>query len=112
VDAHQFRSESAMTDALANSIAHVLLGSVLGPNGEEAGNRLSLEGVRVGSREDGALDIRVGKLEAASLRLVAGPFALEVERLSVHQLAGSVRIDAGGPRVDALQAASAELAGV
>lgn len=98
-----------MTDALAASITGALLGWQLGPTGQQASNRFSLEGLTVGPQRDGMREFGLQKLEAVSLVLAAGPFTLEVERLSVHGLVGKVRVDAGTPRLSSLEAQSVEL---
>jgi hypothetical protein len=101
-----------MTDLLAASIIDLVLGVQLGAAGQDASNRFSLEGVTSGSTVDGVLELRIHKLEAASLRLASGPFTVEIGHLALHQLIGQVRIDAGRPRLRSLEAAGAELSDV
>ncbi|TFZ05601.1 hypothetical protein EZ313_02750 [Ramlibacter henchirensis] len=101
-----------MAAALAASIIDSLLRSTLGPAGQDAGNRVSLDGLSLGTREDGALEIGIRRLEAASLRVASGPFVLEVGKLAVDRLVAPVRIEGGRPRFSTLEAAGAELSGV
>lgn len=100
-----------MAPTLASSVLDAVLGLQLGPIEEDAGNRLSAEGVTFGARHDGAVEFRIRKLEAASLRLGAGPLVLEVGRLAVSGLIGRMRTE-GSPRLCAVEAAEAELSGV
>ena len=101
-----------MHDALAASIFHALLGLELGATRQEAGNRFSIEGLTVGANADRALQTRITKLAAASLRLACGPFTLEVSSLALHQVVAQVRMDQGRPRLLCLDASTAELSGV
>src|SRR4051794_1304335 len=101
-----------MDAALAASIIDALPGLVLGSADEDASNRFTLEGLTWTPGRDGALEFAIRRFETASLRLASGPLALEVGLLTLHKLAGQVRIEGGRPRVCALAAASAELAGV
>jgi hypothetical protein len=100
---------SSMADALAASIANLLLGLELGPMAREAGNRFSLEGLVVAAEKEGARELGIRKLDAASLRLASGPLVVEIGRLAVHELVGLVRIEEGKPRLSSLEAARAEL---
>lgn len=101
-----------MDAALTASILDALTGLQLGAIDQETRNRFSLEGVTVGASKEGGHEIGIRKLEAASLRLASGPLVLEVGSLALQQVVGQVRIDAGQPRIDALEAANAELTGV
>lgn len=101
-----------MTTALAASIVDAVLGMTLASTGQDAGNRLLLQGLALGSRDDGALEIGIGRIEAASLRVASGPLVLEVGQLALHELVALVRIEEGRPRLFSLRAASAELSGV
>ena len=101
-----------MTAALAPSLIDALLASTLGAAGKDSGNRVSLEGLTVGSTKDGALEIGVRRIEAASLRVTSGPLVLEAGKLAFDQLVARVRIEAGRPRLSSLVAAGAELSGV
>ncbi len=62
-----------MTAALASSLIDLLLASTLG--GPQAGNRVSLEGLSWSATKDGALEIGVRRMEAASLRIASGPLS-------------------------------------
>jgi hypothetical protein len=101
-----------MPAALAASIIDLVRGLTLGPADPEPGNRVSLEGLTSGSRDDGTLEIGIRKIEAASLRMTSGPFMLEVGQLALHKAVALVRIEGGKPRLCALEAASAELSAV
>ena len=101
-----------MAHALASSLIDALLAVELGAAGRGASNRFSLEGVTFGSKPDGALEIGIGRLEAAAVRLRFGPIVAEAGRLVLRELVGHVRIDQGKPRLTSLEAAGAELAGV
>ena len=101
-----------MADALAASILDLLPGLALGPAGQEDGNRLALEGVTLDSGADGTLQAGIRKLEASSLRLASGPLVLEVERATLLQLMGQVRVHGGRPHLRSLEAASADLSGL
>ena len=101
-----------MADALASSVIDALLGVELGATGQDASNRLSLDGVTFASNADGTLVIGIRRFEAASLRITSGPLVMEVGRLTLRQLVGHVRVDQGMPRLSSLQAADAELSGV
>lgn len=97
-----------MADTLAASILHVLLGLKLDSTGPEASNRCSVEGLVSRPDEGGALGIGMRKFEAVALRLAAGPHVLEIGRLTLQQLAGSVCLEEGKPCLSSLQAAGAE----
>ena len=101
-----------MVDALAAFVIDALLGLKLGATGQDISNRFSLEGLTLGSKVEGALEIGIRRFEADSLRLESGSLVLEVGRLALHQLVGQVGIDQGRPRLRSLEAADAELSGV
>jgi hypothetical protein len=94
--------------ALAASLIDTVLGLAIAPAGPESSNRISLEGLTLGSRDDGAREIGIRKLEAASLRVASGPLTLEIGHFALHELMAQVRIEGGRPRLSALEAASAE----
>lgn len=94
------------------SIIDFVLGLALAPTDQESSNRFSLEGLSFGARNDGALEIGIRRLAAASLRVASGPLILEVEHLALHEIVALVRTEAGKPRLSALQAAGAEVSGV
>jgi hypothetical protein len=96
----------------AASIIDLLLGLTLSHAGGEPANRFSLEGLTSSRKDDGALEIRIRKFEAASLRVASGPIVLEVGNLALNQLVVLVRTEEGRPRLSAMEAASAELSGV
>lgn len=101
-----------MPDALAASLIDIVLGLQLGSADQEAANRVSLEGLTVGSTAGHALECRIRSLAATSLRLASGPLVLEVGRLALNDIVAQVRLDEGRPRLSSLAAASAELSGV
>lgn len=101
-----------MAASLAASIIDFVLDLAQASTEQDPNNRVSLEGLTFGSRNDGALEIGIRRLEAASLRVASGPLLLEIGQLALHKLVAVVRIEAGRPRLGALEAASAELSGV
>ena len=101
-----------MAAALAASLIDFLAGLALAPAGQVAGNRIALEGLTFGSGQDGALEVGIRKLEAASLRLASGPLVLELGKATLHELAATMRTEEGKPRLHSLAAADAELSGV
>lgn len=101
-----------MATSLASSLVDVLLGLNLGSAGEGSNNRIAIEGLASRLREDGAMEVEVGMLEAASLRLASGAFVFEVGKLVLDKLLAVVRIEGGRPRLATLEAAGAELSGM
>lgn len=101
-----------MNDALAHALLRLLLGSELGSTGQQADNRVSLEGVTWRAREDGALEVGLRKLEADALRLAGGPLTVEAGRIALHRIVAQAHLVNGQPRLRALEAAAAELSGV
>lgn len=101
-----------MAAAPVPSIADLLLGLALGSTQQEAGNRVSLEGLAFAARPDGMLEIGIRKFEAAALRAASGPLTLELARLAVHELVAVVRMEGGRPRLQSFEAAGAELSEV
>lgn len=102
----------AMSKPLAASIVDFVLGLALAPADQESGNRFSLEGLSLRAGRDGELQVGIGRFTVASLRVASGPLMLEVEYLALHEVVALVRIEAGRPRLQALEAAGAELSGV
>lgn len=98
-----------MADALAASLLRFLLGLELGAVGPATGNRCSVEGLVTKPADGGTLDIGIGRLEAVSLRLESGPLSVEIGRLALHQVLGSVRAEQGQLHLASLQVAGAEL---
>lgn len=98
-----------MADALSASLLRFLPGLELDAVGPGTTNRCSVEGLVTKPGNDGVLDFGVGKLEADSLRLASGPLKLEIGRLALHQVLGSVRLEQGQLRLASLHVASAEL---
>jgi hypothetical protein len=96
----------------AASLPDLLLGLLQASSGPDAGNRFSLEGLTWAASNDGALEVTVRRFEATSLRLAAGPLTLEVGLLALNQVVARIRTEGGRPRLWALEAASAELAGL
>lgn len=101
-----------MAASLAASIVDFILDLAQAPTDQDPNNRVSLEGLSFGYRSDGAIEIRTRRFEVASLRIASGPVMLEVGQLALHGLMALVRMDAGRPRLCALEAASAELSAV
>ena len=101
-----------MPPALAASILDALAGLQVVPAGQEAGNRFLLEGLAWGGGQDGGFELRIARMEAASLRVSLGALELELGRMALHQVTGQVRIDGGAARLGALHADSAELSEV
>lgn len=94
------------------SFLDLVLGLALGSAQSHSGNHVALEGLTVTPGADGALEIGVRRLAATSLRLASGPFTLELDQFALHQVQAVVRMEAGRPRLAALDAGSAELSGV
>lgn len=101
-----------MASAPVPSITDLLLGLALGSTQQEAGNRVSLEGLTFAARPDGLLEIAVREFEAAALRVTSGPLTLELGGVAVHQLVAVVRMEGGRPRLHSFEAAGAELSEV
>ncbi|MBC5782344.1 hypothetical protein H8N03_05265 [Ramlibacter sp. USB13] len=97
---------------MAAALAASLLNFVLGSAGGDAANRVTFEGLSSRFTDDGALGIAIRKVEAASLRIASGPLVVEVGQLALHQVALLVRVEGGRPRIERVEAASAELSGV
>ena len=100
-----------MPAAPAASVLLAALGVELGSLEQDAGNRLCFDGLSLRPGQDGA-EIALRSAEATSLRLAAAPLVLEIGRLALRRLAGQLGPLEGQPRLHALQAAEAELAGV
>lgn len=98
-----------MAHPLAASLLDLLLSCLVGPAGGNAGNGVSLEGLTLAPGPDGARELRVARLEAASLRVECGPLVLEIGRLVLNELVARVFTGEGGPRVGGFRAAQAEL---
>lgn len=101
-----------MSKPLAASITDFILGLALAPADQESSNRFSVEGLSLRAAGEGALEVGIQRLTAASLRVASGPLLLELEHLAVHQVVALVRFEGGRPRLQALAAAGAELSGV
>jgi hypothetical protein len=101
-----------MSNPFTASIVDFVLGLALAPADQESGNRFSLEGLSLRRGPDGALELSVQRVTAAALRVGSGPLLLELEHLAVHKVVALVRVGQGSPRLQALQAAGAELSGV
>src|SRR3954451_11969591 len=97
---------------LAASTIDLLLGLALDSSRQESGNRVALEGLALGSRKDGALEIGIRKFEASSLRVASAGFVLEIGHLVLHEVVALVRTESGRPRPSAVTAARAEFSGV
>lgn len=101
-----------MSRPFAASITDFVLGLALAPADQESSNRFSLEGLSLRPANEGALEVAVQRITVAALRVASGPLMLELEHLAVHQVTALVRIEAGRPRLQALEAAGAELSGM
>lgn len=101
-----------MPVALAASILDALLALALGPADQESPARISLEGVTIAPGKDGATEIGIAALEAASFHAASGPFVVELGRLALRQLVAVVRVEEGRPRLCAFEAAGVELSGL
>jgi hypothetical protein len=101
-----------MPPAPAAAITDLVLGLVLGPIAQDAGNRFTVDGLTAGPTQGDALPFEIRRFEAASLRVASGPLTLEIGRAVLNKVVGQIRIDAGKPRLASLAAASAELSGV
>jgi len=102
-------SGPGMAAAFVASILDALPGLAFGSTDADAGNRFSMEGVTVEAGQAGTWAVAIRKLEAASLRLAMGPFVAEAGRVVLHLLVARVRIEAGRLRLEALEAATAEV---
>jgi len=100
-----------MAGALATSLIEALLGLELGSPGQ-AGNRFLLEGVTLVAQDDGALEIGIQRLEAASLRLAAGPLVMDVGSIALQQVVAQLQRVDGRMRLRSLQAAGGDIAAV
>lgn len=96
----------------AGSLATFLLGLGVAPTDPASGNRFSIEGLAIVRGSDDALEIRIQRLEAASLHVASGPLRLEVGQLFLHGLVARIGIAQGRPGLRSVEAASAELSGV
>jgi hypothetical protein len=94
------------------SLIDALPGLTLGALDPAAGNRIAFEGLAATPQADGALELGMRKLEAASLRLAWGALVLEIAQLVLHDVVALVRAEAGRLRVVRLQAAGADVSGV
>jgi hypothetical protein len=101
-----------MAAALPASILDLVLGLALASTDQDTSNRVSLDGLTVGPRSDGALDMAIRNLQAASLRLASGPLVLDLGELALRGIQAQVRIGPGRPRLASFEAANAELSGV
>ncbi|TWO72075.1 hypothetical protein FN976_04985 [Caenimonas sedimenti] len=98
-----------MDAAVAAWIAKLLRGVELPPAGQEAANRMALEGLTWRAMADGRHELRLRTLEIASIQLASGPHTMALGRLVVQGLVGQLRLDGAKPELIALEAASAEL---
>lgn len=104
-----------MTTPLASSLLGLALGLKLDASdgaAGAAGNRCAIEGVSWTPRENGAIELRVRKLEAAALRLAMGALVLELGGVVVHELVAQLRTEAGVPQLVSVDAARVELIAV
>ncbi len=101
-----------MATALPSSLAEFILGLALAPGQQGERNRLSLDGLTIGAANEGAVEIAVQRIEAATLRIASGPVEAEVEHLAVQGVLARIAIENGKPRLLALTVAEAELSGV
>ncbi|WP_077000097.1 hypothetical protein [Variovorax sp. KK3] len=101
-----------MTDPLAASIIDLALGLELGASDPAAGNRCFVEGLALSSGQDGVVEVRAKKLEAAALRLAMGPLAMDLGRIAVHGMVARLRTEAGAMRLAGVEAAEVEFSGL
>lgn len=101
-----------MADATAASLLDTILAAALAPGEQADNNRFSFEGLTFGAGPEGAMAIRIRRLEVASFRLASGALRLEVGQLALDGLLALVRFDAGRPRVQRVEAESAELSAI
>ena len=101
-----------MSEPFPASIVDFVLGLALAPADQESSNRFSFEGLSLRAAGEGALEVGIQRLTAASLRIASGPLMLELEHLALHKVVALVRFEGGRPRLQALEAAGAELSGV
>ena len=101
-----------MADATAASLLDTILAAALAPREQADNNRFSFEGLTLGAGPEGALAIRIRRLEVRSFRLASGALRLEVGQLVLDGLLALVRFDAGRPRVQRVEAESAELSAI
>ncbi|MEZ2295265.1 hypothetical protein [Variovorax sp. RCC_210] len=104
-----------MTTPLASSLLGLALGLKLDASDGAAGatgNRCAVEGVSCTPGDNGAIELRVRKLEAAALRLAMGSLVLELGGVVVHELVAQLRTEAGVPQIASVDAARVELIAV
>jgi hypothetical protein len=101
-----------MTIPLASSLVGLALGMKLDAADEAASNRLACDGISWTPGDNGQLELRVRKLEAAALRLAAGAMVLELGGVVVHELVAQLRTEAGVPQLVSVNAAKVELTAV
>ena len=91
-----------MTTPLASSFLGLALGLKLDASDGAAGatgNRCAVEGVSWTPGDNGTIELRVRKLEAAALRLAMGSLVLELGGVVVHELVAQLRTEAGVPQI-------------
>lgn len=101
-----------MTTPLASSLLGLALGLKLDASAGATGNRCAVEGVSWTPGDNGAIELRVRKLEAAALRLAMGSLVLELGGVVVHELVAQLRTEAGVPQIASVDAARVELIAV
>ena len=104
-----YAANIAMVNTLAASLVDALTGLEIAGIDGPASNGFALKGLAVRAAQDGALEVRAQTAEAASLRMVHGAFVLQVGQLVLHDLACTVHLGEGGPRLSQLQVARAEV---
>ena len=95
----------------ASMLVSPLLGLRLGGLDPATPNHCVLEGVSWSPGQEGQTVLRIERLEATGLELSLGPFAFDVARLVLKQLAARITVVAGAPVCSMIEAAEAEVAG-
>lgn len=101
-----------MSASLAASLVDLVRGLAIGAREGTNANRFSLESVRWTPASDGALEMRIGRLEAMGLQLASDALRMEIERVTVHDLLVTVHAGNDALRVGAIEARDAEFAGL
>ena len=101
-----------MSASLAASLVDLVRGLAIGTREGTNANRFSLESVRWTPASDGALEMRIGRLEAMGLQLASDALRMEIERVTVHDLLVTVHAGNDALRVGAIEARDAEFAGL
>ena len=92
-----------MNPSSAAFIIKLALGLEVGSSDLAEGNRCSLQGVTWKADEDGEIEVRIDRFEAADVRVASGSLVLEIGRITaraflarVHTASGTLRLAAAG----------------